>query len=165
MPAALYIRRRAHADTLLPFHLKRMIAMPTRLRSGVVCVANGALLAIEMRDPNSGFTFLTIPGGAIESGETPAEAAIRETREESGYRVRLNESSHRVTAYPFEWNGLLYDCTTHWYLASPLPVAPEPVDDADYMLRHLWLPHNEVATAFEYHKDIQATILDFLAMD
>jgi 8-oxo-dGTP pyrophosphatase MutT (NUDIX family) len=30
-----------------------------------------------------------IPGGGIETGETPEEAAIRETREESGYEVKI----------------------------------------------------------------------------
>ncbi len=30
-----------------------------------------------------------IPGGGIEKGETPEEAAIRETREESGYDIKI----------------------------------------------------------------------------
>jgi 8-oxo-dGTP pyrophosphatase MutT (NUDIX family) len=31
-----------------------------------------------------------IPGGGIEKGETPEEAAIRETREESGFEIIIN---------------------------------------------------------------------------
>ncbi len=35
------------------------------------------------------FRIWSLPGGHIEAGESPEEAAIREAREETGYRIRI----------------------------------------------------------------------------
>jgi 8-oxo-dGTP diphosphatase len=45
------------------------------------------LLAARGREPLKGV--FTLPGGAVELGETLAEAALREVREETGLVVRL----------------------------------------------------------------------------
>lgn len=36
------------------------------------------------------FVLWDLPGGAIEKGESPAEAAVRECREETGYEIQLD---------------------------------------------------------------------------
>lgn len=38
---------------------------------------------------DSGMSGWTLPGGGVESGEHPADGAVREVMEETGYRVRL----------------------------------------------------------------------------
>jgi 8-oxo-dGTP pyrophosphatase MutT (NUDIX family) len=52
--------------------------------AGVLIIENGLILAIERDDGRLGF-----PCGKIEPGETPAQAAVRECREETGCEVRL----------------------------------------------------------------------------
>lgn len=53
----------------------------------VVCNATGEVLLIKRED----FRFWAIPGGGSEPGESPAETAVRETLEESGIEVTIDD--------------------------------------------------------------------------
>jgi 8-oxo-dGTP diphosphatase len=55
----------------------------TRDRGAAVVIQDGRMLAIACA-PQKGGHF--IPGGGVEPGETPEEAAIRELHEETGLR-------------------------------------------------------------------------------
>lgn len=39
----------------------------------------------------SDLRFWNLPGGGIEKGETPEKAAVRETYEETGFRIKLSK--------------------------------------------------------------------------
>lgn len=54
--------------------------------SMAVVVADGKLLMIR-RSEREGDLLWALPGGAIEAGESPEEAAVRETLEETGLKV------------------------------------------------------------------------------
>ena len=87
----------------------------------MVCINDHKILSIKQRDPKSGLEFWSLPGGGIELTETALEAAIRETREETGYSV-VSQSESFTNEYEFFWNGQTYNCRTHWFegaLASP----------------------------------------------
>ncbi len=67
------------------------------------------------------------PGGGLESGETPAEAAVREVYEETGIRVELpsDEPAMYIERVQYTFAGHDFDQTNHYYLVrvpSGLPV-------------------------------------------
>ena len=56
-------------------------------RGAMVIIEDGELIVIER--VRAGRTYYLFPGGGVEPGETPAQAAIREAKEELGLHVRL----------------------------------------------------------------------------
>ena len=70
----------------------------------MVCINDQKILSIKQRDPKSGVEFWSLPGGGIEPTETAREAAVRETREETGYLV-VSKSESFTNEYEFLWNG------------------------------------------------------------
>ena len=59
------------------------------MRAAVVIVENGRVALIErVRD---GRTYFVFPGGRVEVGETPENAAVREAEEELGVNVKLGD--------------------------------------------------------------------------
>lgn len=124
--------------------------MPVRERAGVICLKDNHLLSIELQDPVTAECYWSFPGGALEPGETPEMAAIRETLEETGYQVELTSDCY-TNRYEFNWGGQTYQCTTHWYLARLTSDVPSTVNDADYNLRADWLPLSDRSALFGYH--------------
>jgi 8-oxo-dGTP diphosphatase len=57
---------------------------------GVVDVEDGALLLVKRRNPPSAGRW-TLPGGRIEPGESPRDAAHREAMEETGLDLEIGE--------------------------------------------------------------------------
>jgi 8-oxo-dGTP pyrophosphatase MutT (NUDIX family) len=58
------------------------------IRAGIVLLTDSGVAAIErVRD---GKTYYVLPGGQVEDGESPQEAAVRETHEELGLIVSLD---------------------------------------------------------------------------
>jgi tRNA(adenine34) deaminase len=124
-----------------------------RIRTSVVCVHNNKVLGFLATDPFSGTKYFFLPGGAIEENETPVASAVRETWEETGYRVRVDEESAISKQYLFTWNGHEYDCMTIFYrgfLAEPYH-NPGMVKDAPYNHGPQWRNLEEVEKIFGYH--------------
>ena len=60
-----------------------------RVRAAVVILENGRVALIErVRDRRTYFVF---PGGGVEAGESPQQAAVREAYEELGVNVELGD--------------------------------------------------------------------------
>jgi ADP-ribose pyrophosphatase YjhB (NUDIX family) len=90
------------------------------------------------------------PGGAIEAGETPSAAAMRETLEETGLRTRIDETTARVETYPYRWSGTDYDVTTHFFeaeLDEPFDSELPKVMDAPYNVGASWMPVRDALEA------------------
>ena len=53
----------------------------------IAIIKDGKILLQQRED----FETWALPGGAIEAGETPAQAAVREAREETGLNVEITQ--------------------------------------------------------------------------
>ena len=58
-----------------------------RIRAGVVLIEDGNVALIERH--RAGRHYYVFPGGGVDEGETPEQAAVRETEEETGLRVTV----------------------------------------------------------------------------
>jgi tRNA(adenine34) deaminase len=141
--------------------------MKSRVRASAVVEHQGLLLTFRAVDPTTKREYLFLPGGGIEPDETAPEAAARETFEETGFQIHVDPMSAVDREYLFFWNGEDYDCLTIFYrgyLASPLASLQAPeVDDADYNLGVVWLPVDQIPSAFAYSQEILAAVQELLS--
>jgi 8-oxo-dGTP pyrophosphatase MutT (NUDIX family) len=108
----------------------------------VACVIekDGKYLMVEERDKFSGEMVFNQPAGHLEDGESLTEAALRETLEETGWRVELTGvlgiALHRAPT-----NNNTYHRTT--FVATPLKRMADAVIDPDIHAVH-WLDYEEI---------------------
>ena len=124
-----------------------------------VVVADGRLLCVE--DRVNGRLVLNQPAGHLEPDETLADAALRETREETGWDVRL-------TAFlgAYQWKA---PETGRHYLRFAFAAEPErhdperPLDDG--IVRALWMTPQELQDARDRHRSplVWRVVADHLA--
>jgi 8-oxo-dGTP diphosphatase len=79
----------------------------TRPRVCAAIINNGRILMVYHRSPTE--SYWTLPGGGIDSNETPEQAIVREVKEETGLDVAI---SHLLFTENYEF-GL-----SHCYLAN-----------------------------------------------
>jgi ADP-ribose pyrophosphatase YjhB (NUDIX family) len=60
-----------------------------RVGAYVVCVREGRLLVVRL-NPALGLKGWSLPGGGVDHGEAPVDAAVREVAEETGYDVVID---------------------------------------------------------------------------
>jgi 8-oxo-dGTP pyrophosphatase MutT (NUDIX family) len=125
------------------------------------------LLTVILRDPVTHTARLFVPGGAIEAGESPETAAIRETFEETGYRVELLPRAPVTVHYPFTWAGSDIDVTTHFFAVRLVDAAAsaEPVTDATYLEGTRWIALDDVPQALGFDQNILAAVQQLLRSD
>jgi len=60
-----------------------------RVRAGIVLIKDDEVALIERH--RAGLDYFVFPGGGVDAGETPEQAAIRETMEELGIEVAIKQ--------------------------------------------------------------------------
>lgn len=107
---------------------------------GLVVDERGRVLLIRARDLRDRPVW-TLPKGAPAPGESSVEAALREVREETGYRCEIVRELPPVT-YWFQRGGRRVKKTVRWYLMRPLAKEGEhdhEVDEVDWTSRDVAL--------------------------
>ena len=67
----------------------------------VFIIKEDKVVAIQYKSPNSKVGYYDIPGGKIEEGETPIQAAIREVKEETTLEIQKTEEKGKMMiSYP-----------------------------------------------------------------
>ena len=108
----------------------------------LLCARGGAGVPLSWR----------LPKGTPEPGESVAETARREVREETGVRVRIIAPISSIR-YSFlgHQDGLRYDKTVHFYLMQPLGGSTAD-HDAEFDLVE-WRPYEQALRLLEYDNE------------
>jgi 8-oxo-dGTP pyrophosphatase MutT (NUDIX family) len=114
---------------------------------------SGPEVLLASRRTRRGELVWGLPKGLVESGESAEDTAIREVREETGYRARVRENLGDVS-YWFVWAGTRIRKTVHFFLMEDLGETPGQRDAE--MEEVAWFPIEEaVRTAgFDSEKDM-----------
>jgi 8-oxo-dGTP pyrophosphatase MutT (NUDIX family) len=127
-----------------------------RVRASTVCRYQDRLLTVRAIDPASKQNYLFLPGGGVEPNELHAAAAVRETMEETGYRIKV-VGEPLVLAYRFIWSGKPFDCLTFFFrgeFVDPTETPAPTLDDDSNMHGMEWAPVDQIDTVFGYHDAI-----------
>jgi 8-oxo-dGTP pyrophosphatase MutT (NUDIX family) len=115
---------------------------------GLVLDESGNVLLIRARDLRNRPVW-TLPKGALAPGESSEAAALREVREETGYRCEVVRELEAVT-YWFQRNGQRIRKTVRWYLMRPIEKEGEHDHEVDEVA---WAPPAEAEARLRYDSD------------
>ena len=133
------------------------MAPPSRARpllqfsaGGLVVDDDGRILLIRARDLRNQPVW-TLPKGALNPGESSADAAVREVREETGWRCEVVRELTAVT-YWFQRSGQRIRKTVRWYLMRPLEKVGEHDHEVDEVL---WTDPADARSRLRYDSDLK----------
>ncbi|MGW2587214.1 NUDIX hydrolase [Streptomyces virginiae] len=133
------------------------------MRDAAVIVArdeNGLVALLTSRFPKHGGEYLFLPGGRMESGETPEQCGRRELREEAGITA---ESWRPLGSYAITLGSA---ARVHLYLAEGLTLGPQQLEPSEADFKLMWWPMQDaIAAATEGRFLLQGGPLALLLAD
>jgi ADP-ribose pyrophosphatase YjhB (NUDIX family) len=127
---------------------------PTRsCAAALIAGADGRVLLVHQ---NYGHRFHGLPGGVVDAGETPLEAAVREAREETGVDVEVVELVGLYVLHGGGWPDVL----AHVFLCRVTDGEPRVVDPGE-IAGVSWV--GAAALPSPLTPDTEAGVEDFLA--
>lgn len=113
--------------------------------AGGIVIDGGRVLLLRKRQERT----VVLPKGHIDPGETPEQAALRETIEETGYTDLQVLAPLGVLQAQYPWRGSWYIRNEHYFVVKLVSRARGPVGDYDDALHdqvtfeRLWVPAAE----------------------
>jgi 8-oxo-dGTP diphosphatase len=123
---------------------------------GVLIERDGRVLLVKReRAPYKGYW--DIPGGFVESGEAPPKGAMREAREETGLRVKVD---HLIGAYQDVYREKTGSGHTFnvYYAAHPVGGRERAADDASELR---WFPVTRIPGRLAFPRHSRAAIREW----
>ena len=125
---------------------------------GVVVRGTDCIVIVPTRRAVRGGQVLALPKGHPENGESPADAAVREVREEAGVEATVREKLGDVQ-YWYQRDGVRIAKTVAFFLLDYVSGEPE---DHDHEVEHArWIALEEAARSLSYkgERDMAAQAL------
>jgi 8-oxo-dGTP pyrophosphatase MutT (NUDIX family) len=125
---------------------------------GVVVRDGHCIVIVPTRRAAGGGRVLALPKGHPEDGESPADAAVREVREEAGVEATVREKLGDVR-YWYQRDGRRISKTVAFFL---LDYVAGEVDDHDHEVEHArWMALGDAARELSYRgeRDMAARAL------
>jgi len=125
---------------------------------GVVVRGSDCIVIVPTRRAVRGGQVLALPKGHPENGESPADAAVREVREEAGVEATVREKLGDVQ-YWYQRDGVRIAKRVTFFL---LDYVSGEVDDHDHEVEHArWIALEEAARSLSYkgERDVAAQAL------
>ncbi len=116
--------------------------------AGGVVLRQQDVLLIRVSDMK-GRPVWSFPKGRLDAGETPAQAALREVLEETGWRCRIDEDL-TTTEYWFQREGRRFRKTVVWFKMAPLEQAGVPDGEVEEVQ---WVERLEALRRLTYASD------------
>lgn len=121
----------------------------------VLCLdSDSRLLLLRWRDPGDGTIFWEPPGGGLEPGESPIDAARRELHEETGLPADVVLDHSIVVQRDFRWNGQHFQGPETFFLGRvAVPDVPGAAgltgEENGALLGHGWFTRDDLAACSE----------------